>query len=81
MLHTAAKVDRCKGRDKDYKNNNTEINNNNNNKHIYSPAKEDGYEGHNNEAAIGNDHSFLCRRHLIILNNGLNRHFDKYWSE
>ena len=62
MLHTSAKEDRYEGHDK----------------HIYQPAKEDGYEGHNNEAAMGNDHSFLCRRHLIILNNGLNRHFDKY---
>ena len=49
-----------------------------NNKHIYSPAKEDGNEGHNNEAAIGNDHSLLRRRHLHILNKGLNRHLDQH---
>ena len=27
-------------------------------------AKEDGYEGHDNQAAIGDDHSLLGRRHL-----------------
>ena len=29
-----------------------------------APAKEDGYQGHDDEAAIGNDHPLLSRGHL-----------------
>ena len=31
---------------------------------IGAPAKEDGYQGHDDEAAIGNDHPLLSRGHL-----------------
>ena len=37
------------------------------------PAKEDGYEGHYNEAAISNDHALLGRRHL---GTSIKRHGD-----
>ena len=69
MLHTSAKEDIYEGRYKDYDKNtdNNNIDNTNNSMHIYLPAQEDGYEGHNNKAAIGNDHSLLGRRHLVIL--------------